>query len=73
MALPQTLCVEVDVKTGPDIAGMTDWGRIWPKMLLAVARFDCHNESSRGRYAALATLTPAVDAFTRSRAALTVG
>ena len=35
--------------TGPDSDGMTDCGRTWPKMLLAVARFDCHSESRRGR------------------------
>jgi hypothetical protein len=30
-------------------------------MLFAVPRFDCHSESSLGRYADLATLTPAVE------------
>ena len=58
-------------RTGPDIAGITDCGRTWPKMLLAVPRFDCHRESSRGRYADFATLTPAVEALTCSSAART--
>ena len=40
---------EVDGSTGPDIAGITDCGRTWPKMLFAVARLDCHIESSLGR------------------------
>ena len=48
-ALPQTLSADADDSTGPDIAGITDCGSTWPKMLLAVARFDCHSESSRGR------------------------
>jgi hypothetical protein len=42
-------------------------------MLFAVALFDCQSESRRGRYPALATVTPAADAVTCSTAALTVG
>ena len=63
-ALPQTLCPEADGSTGPDIAGITDCGRTCPKMLLAVARFDCHSESSRGRYADLRDLDAGLDALT---------
>ena len=51
VALPQTLPLDADVRTGPDIEGITDCGSTWPKMLLAVPRFDCQSESSRGRYA----------------------
>jgi hypothetical protein len=42
-------------------------------MLFAVPRFDCQSESSLGQYADFATLTPALDALTCSRAARTVG
>ena len=73
VALPHTLCPEADGSTGPDIEGITDCGRTCPKMLLAVARLDCHSESSRGRYADRATATSAADAFTRSSAARTAG
>jgi hypothetical protein len=52
---------------------MTDCGRTWPKMLLAVPRFDCQSESSLGRYADFATLTLAVDALICASAARTVG
>ena len=38
--------LEAAGSTGPDIAGITDRGRIWPRMLLAVPRFDCQSESS---------------------------
>jgi hypothetical protein len=48
-ALPHTLSAEVDASTGPDIAGMTDCGSTWPKMLFAVARLDCQIASSLGR------------------------
>ncbi len=52
---------------------MTDCGSTWPKMLFAVARFDCHSASSLGRYAARATVMPAMVAVTCSTAARTAG
>src|SRR6185312_12698963 len=73
VALPHTLCDEAEASTGPVSDGITDCGSTWPKMLLAVARFDCHSASSRGRYAARATLTPAADATLCSTAARTAG
>jgi len=42
-------------------------------MLFTVPRFDCQRESSLGKYADFATLTPAVDALICSSAARTVG
>ena len=50
---PRRCRLEADGSTGPEIAGMTDCGSTWPKMLLAVPRFDCQSASSRGQIAGL--------------------
>ncbi len=72
-ALLHALSADGDASTGPEIGEITDCGRSCPKMLLAVARFVCHTESSLGRAAARATRTPASDAATCSIAARTDG
>ena len=46
---PQTLWPDPDASTGPVKAGNTLCGSNWPATLFAVARFDCHSVSSRGR------------------------
>jgi hypothetical protein len=71
--LPQTLSLEAADSTGPEIDGIVDCGSSSPNTLFAVARFVCHTASRRGRYAARATSRPALDAFTCSSAARTVG
>jgi hypothetical protein len=55
------------------MGGMADCGNSCPNTLLAVALFACHTASNRGKYAARATLTFAVEALTCSIAARTVG
>ncbi len=71
--MPHTESDEDDESTGPDSDEMTDCGSSCPKMLFTVPRLVCQIASKRGRYTDRATFTLAVEAFTCSIAARTVG